>query len=60
MADVDKALAAAVGAIYFNDSADYQTALWQVVKALDPEIYELLQSDEGEAYRRTHPESEAD
>jgi hypothetical protein len=57
MADVDKALAAAVGAIYFNDGADYLTALWQVVKALSPEIYELLQTDEGEAYKRTHPEA---
>ena len=41
--DINKALEAAVSAIYFDDSADYGTALWQVIKALDPELARRLE-----------------
>lgn len=44
------ALEAAVAAIYFNDSSDYLTALWQVVRNLQPDMVDLLQSDENAAY----------
>lgn len=46
------ALDAAVAAIYFNDSSDYLTALWQVVKHLKPELVDLLESDESAAYEQ--------
>ena len=41
--NIDKALEAAVSAIYFDDSADYGTALWQVIDALDPELAKKLE-----------------
>jgi hypothetical protein len=47
-----KALHAAVAAIYFDDSADYKTALWSVIGALDPEAAELLEKDEHAAFVR--------
>lgn len=50
-ANVKKALRSAVLAIYFADSADYKSALWQVVEALDPKIAELLENSEQEAYK---------
>jgi len=43
--NTNKALEAAVSAIYFDDSADYGTALWDVINALDPELAKKL--DEG-------------
>lgn len=39
-----KAVKAAVAAIYFNDNSDYETALWQVVTALQPDLVEMLQN----------------
>jgi len=49
---IDKALAVAVAAIYLNDSSDYETALWQVVKNLGgEEAVDLLESDSEEAFR---------
>jgi hypothetical protein len=49
---IDKALAVAVAAIYFNDGSDYETALWQVVKNLGgDEAVDLLESDAEEAFR---------
>ena len=33
----------AVAAIYFNDSSDYETALWQIIHILDPKACELLE-----------------
>jgi hypothetical protein len=47
-----RALDAAVAAIYFADSSDYETALWQVVKYLKPDLVDLLQSDESGAYEQ--------
>lgn len=44
------ALKAAVAAIYFGDSSDYQTALWEVVSALDPGLSSLLERSESKAY----------
>ena len=49
--NIDKALEAAVSAIYFDDSADYGTALWQVIDALDPELAKKL--EEGSKDDRT-------
>ena len=46
--DVNKALEAAVSAIYFDDSADYETALWKVIEALDPEILKKLDPESGD------------
>ena len=54
--DVQLALQEAVGAIYFNDSSDYVSALWDVVKALNPEIYHLAGNDIKKAFDLTHPE----
>jgi hypothetical protein len=48
-----RALHAAVAAIYFADSSDYKSALWDVVRELDPKMAELLADDESEAYRRS-------
>lgn len=48
--NVSLALHEAVAAIYFNDSSDYETALWGVVKHLDPKIAELLEEDEKKAF----------
>jgi len=42
--DINKALEAAVGAIYFDDSSDYETALWSVINALDPELAKRMKS----------------
>lgn len=47
--NVAKALHAATRAIYFADSSDYGTALWEVVTALDPRIAQMLEDDEGAA-----------
>lgn len=46
------AMHAAVAAIYFADSADYVTALWAVVRALDPAMAMLLETDEPAAYEK--------
>lgn len=47
------ALEAAVAAIYFADSADYERALWTVVRELDPELSTLLERDPKRAFDRT-------
>ena len=40
--NVKKAFAIANNAIYFNDNSDYATALYQVCKALNPELEDEL------------------
>ena len=40
--NVKKAFAIANNAIYFNDSSDYLSALYQVCKALNPEMEDEL------------------
>ncbi len=50
VAKAREALKAAVDAIYFNDSSDYLTALWDVVRSLSPEAADLLENDEGAAF----------
>lgn len=35
-----KAYAIANNALYFDDSSDYQTALWQVLYTLNPDLEE--------------------
>lgn len=44
------AVRAAVAAIYFADSSDYLGALWDVVRALRPDIAELLGRNERAAF----------
>lgn len=36
---VEKAVAIANNALYFDDSSDYQTALWEILNTLDHEKY---------------------
>lgn len=50
----DQALYEAVAAIYFADSSDYITALWSVVRHLEPEMAEKLQKNEAKAYDEMH------
>lgn len=40
--NVKKAFAIANNAIYFNDNSDYLTALYEVCKALNPDIEDAL------------------
>ena len=42
MPNVNRALLAAYKGLLFNDSSDYGSALWDVLKALDPEIAKKL------------------
>lgn len=46
------ALKAAVAAIYFDDSSDYCSALWEVVRALSPEMADLLEKNPQAAYHK--------
>lgn len=48
-----EALSEAVAAIYFTDSTDYLPALYSVVKALSPEIFAQLLSNEKAAFDAT-------
>lgn len=51
--DVEKALSEAVKAIYFADSSDYETFLWNVVRALaGEEAVDLLEEDEEAAWKK--------
>lgn len=58
-----EALSEAVAAIYFDDSSDYFSALWSVVRALSPEMAELLANNEKAAFDATRlpaaPQQEA-
>jgi hypothetical protein len=48
-----EALAKAVEAIYFDDSADYSGYLWDIVRIIGgQEAADLLESDEQEAYMK--------
>lgn len=49
------ALRAAVNALYFGDGADYCTALWSVVKAIDESVADLLEEDEAAAFKLLNP-----
>ncbi len=51
-----QALCAAVDAIYFDDSSDFRGALWDVVRALDPNLALKLEENGLEAYEELHPE----
>lgn len=48
-----EALSEAVAAIYFTDSTDYLPALYSVVKALSPEVFAQLLSNEKAAFDAT-------
>lgn len=45
-----KALQAAVAALYFDDSSDYQSALWSVAQNLDPVLAGVLLDNPKSAY----------
>lgn len=48
-----EALKVAVAAIYFADSSDYLSALWNVVRALSPDMAKLLEENESKAYQES-------
>ena len=51
--DVKKALSEAVAVIYFDDSSDYPSALWAIVKALGgEEAADLLEENGSAAYEK--------
>lgn len=54
------ALREAVNALYFADSADYGSALWSVVRAIDGSVADLLEEDEGAAFKLLNPDAEGD
>lgn len=54
-----QALKAAVAAIYFNDSSDYESALWTVVRELCPQMAELLEANPSGAYHQADAFAEA-
>ncbi len=41
-----EAVKAAAAAIYFNDSSDYERALWTVLRTLAPEVHQALERGE--------------
>lgn len=41
-----------ISAIYFNDNSDYQGALWDIVRLLDPQAASLLEVNPAEANKR--------
>jgi hypothetical protein len=47
-----KALRAAVSAIYFNDSSVYESALYSVVRHLAPDMLNELETNPSETYRK--------
>lgn len=55
-----RALREAVMAIYLSDNSYYRGALWNVVRALNPEIADLLERDERAAVKAVNPEFEDD
>ena len=50
------ALREAVNAIYFNDSSDYLSALWSVVRSISPETAQLLEENERAAFEQVNPD----
>lgn len=50
---IAEATHAAVAAVYFADSSDYRSALWEVVNSLNPELATLLAKDSHKAYKRS-------
>jgi hypothetical protein len=50
---VSEAIKAAVSAIYFADSADYKSALWEIVRHLSPDMALLLEKDESRAFQES-------
>jgi len=49
---IAEALKSAVSAIYFDDSSDYRSSLWDVVRSLNPAIAELLEENPSAAYHQ--------
>jgi hypothetical protein len=60
MENREEVIKIAVAAIYFNDNSDYLTALWEIVRCLDPVLCELAEDDIREAFNKTHPELKED
>lgn len=51
-----RAVRAAVAAIYFADNSDYLSALWDVVRALRPDLEDMLARDERAAFEAVQDE----
>ena len=56
---VNKAVHEAVSAIYFCDSSDYLPALWSVVRLLAPDMAEMLEKDERQAWQTSDDRANA-
>ena len=52
MGSAATALRLAVEAIYFDDSSDFRRHFHQIVRVLDPETADLLESNKELAYQR--------
>ena len=51
--NIREALSEAVKRLYFDDGADYEAALWRIVKLLGvDEAVDLLETDEAAAYEK--------
>lgn len=52
MTNNEKALGEAIAAIYFDDSSDYESALWIIIKLLGGEYaVDMLEKNRSEAYK---------
>ena len=56
---VNKAVHEAVSAIYFADNSDYLPALWSVVRLLAPDMAEMLEKDERQAWQTSDDRANA-
>jgi hypothetical protein len=51
---VTTALREAVAVLYLSDNSDYRGALWNIVRSLSPQMWQLLQENGSAAYRAVH------
>jgi hypothetical protein len=51
--DVDKAVHEAVSALYLRDTTDWAGYFYDILRALDPDMAELVSEDPGEAFQIT-------
>lgn len=55
----NKILREAVTALYLGGGTrTYTGALWEIINSIDPQLAELMSTDERAAYRLVHPEAE--
>lgn len=48
----------AVSALYFDDGSDFKPALWDILKILNRDVYDIAVEDLGKAYDILNPEEE--